>query len=333
MADEKTAVGKRIEIIGYIVDLDVQRVMIARKNYLTTLHGFASVQLEDKMDLRTAQRLASWSSRYGKICRVMRPFCGALNRMTAGRTQVHASFLLSAEARVAIQCWKAMLFLVRHDEVQFTRRLDSFSLPVATIVAEFDSSLSGAGLLWYDRSDGTEVLRGVSAVDLRFQEFRDDSSYENLAEFLGAILAVVGYIKLGHRGRTLALRGDSVTALTERTRGYNVTKASMVWTLLCIAAEVDIKEITHISGKENYRCDALSRLVETGQSVEKQAGEMGISGARIIDAQEDPDVRALVKQCDPRIILNSDEEFLEFWCTTRTIVDSLLAASPPPLCT
>ena len=230
-----------------------------------------------------------------------------------------------------------MLFLVRHDEVQFTRRLESFSLPVSTIVAEFDSSLSGAGLLWYDRSEGTEVLRGVCAVNLTFLEFGDDSSYQNLAEFLGAILAVVGYIQLGHRGLSLALRGDSVTALTwaitERTRGCNVTNASMVWTLLCVAAEVDVTEMTHIAGKDNYRCDALSRLVETGQSVKEQAAEMGMTGAQIIDAQGDPNIMALLKQCDPRSILNSDDEFLEFWCRTRIIVDNVLATSPPPLST
>ena len=334
VADEKTEIGRRIEIIGYIIDLDAKRVMIARKNFLTTLHGFASVQLEEKMDLRTAQRLASWSSRYGKICRVMRPFCGALNRMTAGRTQPHALFSLSAEARVAIQCWKAMLFLVRHDETQFTRHLESFSQPAATIVAEFDSSLSGAGLLWYARSEGTEAVRGVCAVDLTFLDFGVDSSYQNLAEFLGAILAVVGYIQLGHKGQTLALRGDSITALTwaitERTRGCNVTNASMVWTLLCLAAEVDITEMIHISGKENHRCDALSRLRETGQSVTAKAAEIGVARAQVIEAQDDHKIMALLRQCDPRIKHNSDDEFLEFWCRTRAIVDDLLAASPPP---
>ena len=335
VADDKTEVGRRTEIIGYIIDLDLQRVMIARKNYLTTLHGFSTVDVEDTMNLRTAQRLASWSSRYGKICRVMRPFCGALNRLTAGRTQPHASFDLSTEAKVAIKCWRAMLFLVRHDEAQFTRRLESFSLQSSNIIAEFDSSLSGAGLLWYDRSNGTEVIRGVCAVDLTFLNFGDDSAYQNLAEFLGAILAVVGYVQLGHRGLSLALRGDSVTALTwattERTRGCNVTNASMVWTLLCVAAGVDVNEMTHITGNDNFRCDALSRLGETGRSVKHQVAEMGITGARIVDAQDDPNIMALLRQCDPSIVLESEDEFLEFWCRTRVIVDEFLAAPPPPL--
>ena len=335
VADDKTEVGRRTEIIGYIIDLDVSRVMIARKNFLSAIHGFLSVDLEGQMDLRTAQRLASYGSRYGKICRVMRPFCGALNGMTTGRTATHVSFFLSPEAQVAIQCWRAMLFLVRHDEVHFTRRLDSFSLPISPIVAEFDSSLSGAGLIWYDRSGSTEVVVGVCAVDLAFLCFGDDSSYQNLAEFIGAILAVTGYLRMGYRGRSLALRGDSVTALTwaltERTRGCLVTNASMVWTLLCVAADVDVTEVTHISGKENFRCDALSRLGESGSAVVDQATALGIADGQIIEVQNDRSIMALLGQCDPGTVLKSDQEFMEFWCRTREIIDNLLAVPPPPV--
>jgi hypothetical protein len=89
----------------------------------------------------------------------------------------------------------------------------SFAASTSTIVAEFDSSLSGAGLIWYDREHGTEVALGVSAVNLEFLAFGVDSSNQNLAEFIGAILAVIGQIMLGLSGRSLALRGDSMTAL------------------------------------------------------------------------------------------------------------------------
>ena len=57
--------------------------------------------------------------------------------------------------------------------------------------------MSGAGLIWAVRTDGTEVVRGVSAVDLSFLGFGVDSSYQNLSEYIGAILAEVGQ---GHVG-------------------------------------------------------------------------------------------------------------------------------------
>ena len=214
VADDKTEVSRRLDVIGYIIDLDTGRVLISKKNFLTALNGFLNANTSARISLRIAQRLASWSMRYGKICRVMRPFCSALYRLTWGRTDPHALFNLSAEATVAIQCWRAMLCLVRHRETEFTRSIVSFAPATPTVVAEFDSSLSGAGLIWYSRDGDAEVAMGVGAADLLFLGFGEDSSFQNLSEFLGAILAILGQVALGYRGRSVALRGDSVTALT-----------------------------------------------------------------------------------------------------------------------
>ena len=105
------------------------------------------------------------------------------------------------------------------------------------------------------RSNSSEVKRGVCTVDLSFLRFGDDSSFQNLSEFIGAILGVVGHIILGHQGQSLTLRGDSVTALTwalmERSRGSIITNAAMVWAILCTTADVDIRGIIHIAGTDN----------------------------------------------------------------------------------
>lgn len=195
--------------------------------------------------------------------RVMRPFCGALNKVTWGRTEQHALFLLSEEAIIAVQCWRAMLCLVRYRETEFTRTLESFTHSTPVIIAEFDTSLSGAGLIWAVRRDGAEEVQGVSAVDFTSLDFGVDSSFQNLSEFIGAILAAIGEVVLGYGGSSLALRGDSITALTwaitERPRGSIVTNAAMIWTLLCIATDINIRKVTHIAGEENDKCDRLSR--------------------------------------------------------------------------
>jgi hypothetical protein len=170
VADDKTEQGRRIDIIGYTVDLENMRVSIARKNVLAALHGFVRLDGKKRLNLRTAQRLASWGTRYGKIGRVMRPFCGALNCLTSGRKDSYALFSLSAEATVAIQCWRAMLCLVRQQETEFTRTIESFVLAVPAAIAKFDASLSGEGLIWYASEDGAEFAKGVCAVDLTFLE-------------------------------------------------------------------------------------------------------------------------------------------------------------------
>jgi hypothetical protein len=91
--------------------------------------------------------------------------------------------------------------------------------------------------------DGSEVVKGVSAVNVAFMEFGVDSSKKNLAEYIGAI-AVIGQVMLRFSGTGIALRGDRVGALTwtmtERPRGLSVTNTSMLWTLLCIAADAKV---------------------------------------------------------------------------------------------
>ena len=329
VADDKTEVSRRLDVIGYIIDLDTGRVLISKKNFLTALNGFLSADTTTRINLRTAQRLASWGTRYGKICRVMRPFCGALHRLTWGRTDPHALFAMSTEAVVAVQCWRAMLCLVRHRETEFTRSIVSFAPETPTVVAEFDSSLSGAGLIWYSRDGDAEVAMGVGAADLLFLGFGEDSSFQNLSEFLGAILAILGLIALGLRGRSVALRGDSVTALTwaitERPRGERVTKAAMVFSLLCIAAGVDVKEVTHIAGTENKKCDRLSRRGRTPtMSILDEAEAMGVRGVNVVEIDGDVDIINILTLCDPSREMHSEEEFIGFWSAARNAIDSFL---------
>ena len=75
------------------------------------------------------------------------------------------------------------------------------------------------------------------------------------------------------------MRGDSVSVLTwvstERYRGSNVSNASMVFTMLCIMQELVVKESVHISGSDNSKCDALSRLEESGSSLEQVTSDIG----------------------------------------------------------
>jgi hypothetical protein len=90
-------------------------------------------------------------------------------------------------------------------------------------------------------------------------------------------------IILGSRGSSLALRGDSVTALTwaftERPIGAIFTYAAMIWTLLCVAADVHIRETTHIPGEKKDRCDQQSRRgPNPTQSVDAHATNMGLPG-------------------------------------------------------
>jgi hypothetical protein len=160
-------------------------------------------------------------------------------------------------------------------------------------------------VIWYATNSGTEEVLGVCAVDLRFLGFGFDSSNQNLAEYIGAVVAVLEQVVLGYSGRSLALRGDSVTALTwavtERPRGKHVTNASIVWTSLYVATNIDVREYTHIPGDDNDKRDRLSRKALTpAMSVSEEAREMGIEGGAVVEVNEGEGVMRILRLCDPR---------------------------------
>ena len=322
IAEDKTEIGTRLDILGYVLDLELSLVSISRKNFMNAVYGFYTTSVDKKIDLASAQKLASLGSRYSKICRAMRPFCGALHRATAGRKNRHAKFLMPEEARRAIRGWRAMLFLVSFDEQKYSRRMRSFLPEKLKYIVEFDASLSGAGILWYERmANGSEVAIGGSAVDLRIFEFGSDSSFQNTAEYIGCTLGLAGLALLGVRDADVEVRGDSVAALTwaetERPRGKLVTNASMVFTLLVINFSLDVKESVHISGEDNWRCDKLSRLSESEEGIVDALAGMGLEGTAVIDLQEHCQVQKLLASCNPRKCFDGDESFLEFWGAVR----------------
>ena len=107
VADEKTKLSVQLEILvymGYVIKLAIRKGLIARK-----------VDLSSSMSLPTAQRLATWGSRYSMICHVMRPFCIAQRRLSHGRKERQATFI---HQRRHSRGWRAMLCLVNFDELR-----------------------------------------------------------------------------------------------------------------------------------------------------------------------------------------------------------------------
>ena len=229
----------------------------------------------------------------------------------------HATFVPTEETKIAIRCWRAILFLVRYDEQRFTRSIASFRNDVVEYIVEFDASLNGAGCLIYRRDCNVEVCVGASAVDLRQLGFMTESRFQNVCEFIGAIVGIVGLVKLGVRGVDIEIRGDSMSALTwaqkERTRGSQVSNAAMVYTLVCVSCDIDAKVATHISGEENFRCDQLSRISESGKTVEDVLGGIGLEGVRDLKLEEDSRVLQLIECCRPSEPFEDEVDFMTFW--------------------
>lgn len=103
-----------------------------------------------------------------------------------------------------------------------------------------------------------------------------------------------------------------------------MTHAAMVWTLLFISAEVNVAAVTHIPGKDNCVCDSLSRRgANPDMTVEEHAVSMRING-RVSDVGASSAIGDIIKACDRSYLIESMEDFVRFWCTTRDCIESLL---------
>jgi hypothetical protein len=167
-------------------------------------------------------------------------------------------------------------------------------------------------------------------MDLTSLGFNGDSSYQNTSEYIGALIGVIGLVQLGLRGMDIELRGDSMSALTwaetERPRGELVTNATMVYTVLCVTYGIETKRTSHICGDDNYRCDKLSRLSESGQSVHEVLQQLGLHNVPDLGLEKDCRFRSLIDCCGPATKFKSEKEFETFWREIKGITDSL---TPP----
>jgi hypothetical protein len=226
--------------------------------------------------------------------------------------------------------WRAMLAGLHFDEHRFARSFESFKeFPQTLNIGEFDSSLEGIGVLIYDESHNSlpangyrGIIIGGGAISLLPLSFTDNSSYQNTAEFIGAIFVIIVMRRLGHLDIKVKLRGDSITALTwaveERFRSDLIHNAAIVFILILIITKSEIVGMDHISSENNWRCDGLSR-----PSLMKTHDDLGLTGIKFIDLENDPIATEIVRLCDPKLSIESDEEFRQFWQRAREAISCL----------
>lgn len=268
------------------------------------------------MKVKTMQKLASWASRYGKICIYMKPFISVLYAEYAGRGD-HTSFLLSAKACQVIRFFRVLLGLIAVNSVEFARPIRSFRQSRSNIVIEFDASLTGIGLLYYERSDIGEVLIAGGAVDISSLKFESEASFQNTAEFFAAVLGIRGLSQLGQQPESVCLRGDSITALTwastGRFKGDLVCNASAVFVLQNIYKKVAVSEIVHLAAEHNWRADYLSRG-GTMEGLLKRDSTLIMP--RIVELNGDE----IIELCDPKRVTSTEKEFDDYWFDMRRVI-------------
>jgi hypothetical protein len=215
------------------------------------------------------------------------------------------------------------------EEERFARPFRTFRVRVPRYAIRFDSSLKGLGLLVGMIKDDPllPVWMGGGSASLLMLDFGDNSAYQNLAEFIGVVIACYILSKLGLAAESVELQGDSETALTwaveQRYRGKLVTNAAVVYTSLGAKTSVRLECSRHLEAAKNKECDGLSR----GLSL----ADVGLLNVPDLCLEEDPTVKALIGLCKPPAMYDAndppvsetEEEFLAFWHGVREVMATL----------
>jgi hypothetical protein len=318
--EKKSEWGRRLTFIGWDLDLDKRLVTLARKNALKALYGLATEGAMERVPMAAIQRWASWAERYGEICLFMKPFRRVLYGAVR-RDQEHKAVRLAPEVRRVVRLYTALMALTVVREQSFTRSLESFSRKAPTLVIQFDGSLGGVGVTWFEwrgQNRTEEAVLGGTAVSLGSLQFGGDSSFQNCCEFIGALVGILGALQEGWDTTAIWLRGDSSTALAwvegGRYRSDNVLNAATVMSMVCAMNDVRIVGTELWTSEKNWACDELSRM-ERGKTWEEAVEPLATRDERYKNMREVRvrGTKEMVELCNPRRKMVSEEDFGKFW--------------------
>ena len=327
VAMHKLESGPTLDFIGYQVCMVRRMITISSRNVMKSIYAFGQVNLEEgaMIPVPTMQRLASLGSRYGKICRIMRPFVRVLYSSYRGRRQ-KCHVQLSPGCRAVIRTLRNLFTIIGIRPDTFSRSLSSFSRRPVQWVCEFDASLSGIGIIWFQVSpEETETAVAYSSVDITSLGFGKEAAYQNTAEYMASLLCARGVVMLGGKGSSVLLRGDSVSALTWAMKGSvrsdRAIRAAALWAQYVVLGELDIVGTQHLSAAYNSRTDLLSREGSWEDVMEDD--ERNYDGTLRADTPFlNLQPEALLHFVNPQRSIDSEEEFNTFFQESLSFINS-----------
>jgi hypothetical protein len=84
-----------------------------------------------------------------------------------------------------------------------------------------------------------------------------------------------------------------------------------------IMVEVEVVGTFHLRAEDNWRTDGLSRGLSLSDLA---ARDVNLLNVPFIDLRASD----VLQLCDPRLIINNDDDFTQFWRRTKSVIDSNL---------
>ena len=323
-----------LDMLGYEVNIEKRIVRMSQSNRYKTIRVFARVKEEVGISIVDLMRVASYATRYTKICPVMAPFTCHIYNMLTWRSNLHRqlnlivpSDKLSVDCKRTIQLWRCVITIMelRKDDARFFRSFASFMPQVDSYFQiEFDASLEGAGVVVSQWTGDEFVTRRV--IKLRYPYVLENmtfkSSIQNTCEFIAATVGLACAIKLGAREGRIRLKGDSKSALrwaeTWKFRSGPSNNAAIVYVALGLKYHLRLDDIVFVRGIDNKTCDRLSR--------EHHPSELGYDSSLYSD-EEDADMSRLLALCAPPTDQDPACDFVTKWVEAASFADSLEESS------
>ena len=322
IAESKTFSGRSLDFIGWEFDTMAMTISIAKHNFDKTLLGFLSTDETSSVAVATIQRLASWASRYGLICRMLRPYTMDLFSSIRGYTNGCTRIALPPAAQRAIRMWRGAMITLGLDPSQAARPIHTVAPRAPGLVLEYDASLTGIGILLREfNPQGEPVLIRAIKLPIPFDLATGGSGNQNTAEFTAIVTGLACLVSLGYSNQGILLKGDNTSSLAwsaaERFQQGPSRPAAMLFMALAVIFDLQVCETLHVPGVVNVICDKLSR--------DGSYTDCGFTQAQCYDFQAYPQPLAALAACDPLVDHTSDSKFFAAWRATNVVVRALVA--------
>ena len=202
--------------------------------------------------------MGSLASRYSRAIIGSRPFVAAFYEAASANKSTH----LTKGVKLAIYIWRAIALTLLFRPTALAIPLSFARKVLPDVCFPYTSDAGPRGLGVVVRSVTGEILGYVS---YRLPFLALDSKFQNLREFLGAIL---GLLLIHHfaRGPTVAKwTNDNTSALSwaqnDLAKSKSAQSAFLIFTWCKIKTRIILVETEHISGINMVDVDSLSRFL------------------------------------------------------------------------
>jgi hypothetical protein len=258
---EKSILPCRVgDAIGWVIDIDTQQLYPNDKGCKKLAAVFFSCDTSKAVSVKCLQRMGSLASRYSRAIIGSRPFVAPFYEAASSNRTLH----VNRSVKIAIFIWRAIALTLLHYPQSLAIPLSfarSFT-PSAKYFYTSDAGPRGLGVVV--RCSNGRIL-GYVSYRLPFLALASD--FQNLREFLGAIL---GLIIIHHfaRGPTVAMwTNDNTSALSwvknDLAKSKSAQASFLIFTWCKIKTQIILTDTKHIAGTEMGDVDSLSRFLPT----------------------------------------------------------------------